>query len=400
MNKLSKYLSVGALAVAVLYGAGVWVSGHYAEEIIDKALAQLNANLDKRHQSGSLMFDIKTSYEQLEKGFFSQKGNIVLKTSTSDKEYRIPVDVCHGFLRLQSKADFFHFLNNLFLKNGVLERDSAKAIAKADVRLFPLNYSLKVEGHGSYSKNYLAFDKKRAKDANNDTSASFTLHRSTFGTVSVNANASNIVTPNGLIGGVFIRDVYEEHEDSLGNIYAALSDMNLHGTAFDELYALRAKVQCLKGSTADGFGINLKLMADTTKGHGSADLSAGDFSKSAIEKSGGSIAEAATSPLSLLQYLVPGSGYLKLNDLDFKVNFTSPLGHVKYDIAGNGGIKYPSTDLSLSEVNGKFTFKFEHVNDKGESVIDALGRSLFVKDGKGYRTDISIRNGHLSFNEK
>ena len=400
MNKLSKYLSVAAVSVAALYGAGVWISGHYAGEIINKSLSQLNANLDKRHQAGSLMFGIKTSYEQLEKGFFSQKGNIVLKTSTSDKEYRIPVEVCHGFLRVQSKADLFHFLNNLFLKNGILERDSARAVAKADVRLFPMNYTLKVDGNGTYSKNYLAFDKKRAADADNDTRANLTFHRSTFGTVSVSIDASNIVTSEGVIGRVSVRDTYEENNDSLGDIYAALSDMNLHGTAFDELYGLRARVQCIKGSTADGFGINLKLIAETTKGHGSADLSAGDFSKDAIENSGGSVVEAATSPLSLLQYLVPGSGYLKLNDLDFKVNFTSPLGHVKYDIAGNGGIKYPSTSLSLSDVNGRFSFKFKHVNDKGESIIDALGRNLFVKEGNGYRTDISISNGHLSFNEK
>ncbi len=400
MNKLSKCLSVAALSVAVLYGAGVWISGHYAEEIINKSLAQLNVNLEKRHQSGSLLFGIKTSYEQLEKGFFSQRGNIVLKTDTSDKEYRIPMDVCHGFLRLQSKADLFHFLNNLFLKNGILERDHAKAIAKADVRLFPMNYTLKVESSGTYSKSYLAFDKKRAVDANNDTYASLTFHRSTFGTVSVSADASNIVTSSGAIGRVFVRDVYEENSDSLGDIYTSLSDMNLHGTAFDELYGLRARVKGLSGRTADSFGINLKLIADTTKGHGSADLSAGDFSKDAIEKSGGSIVEATASPLSLLQYLVPGSGYLKLNDLDFKVNFTSPLGHVKYHIAGKGGIKYPATNLSLSDVNGRFSFKFKHVNDKGESIIDALGRNLFVKDGDGYRTDISITNGHLSFNEK
>lgn len=91
MAKLTKVVALGAIAIAAAWSAGIWCSGHYAETIIGKALDELNSNLERRHSSGSLNFGIKTAYEVSEKGFFSQKGNILVTPDGMDK----PLSLIH-----------------------------------------------------------------------------------------------------------------------------------------------------------------------------------------------------------------------------------------------------------------------------------------------------------------
>lgn len=402
MGKATNIAIAGVVAVVAIWAGGIWCSGHYAEQVVGKALDELNSNLERRHSSGSLNFGIKTAYEVTEKGFFSQKGNILITPEGLDHAYRVPLEIEHGFLRLKGQADLFHFLNNLFLKNGILERDSAQAQAYADFRLFPMNYNLKVKLDGKYAQSFLNTGSKHKYDVVEQkyVHGVFNMHRSTFGTISTDISAQNLFTPYGTLGSVFVRDVFEEKAQGLGNLHAELMDMNLRGTAFDELYSLKADINSLTAKMPENFGVKIKLDAKTTKGSGYAVLSAGDFSLKALDESGGSIIEALTTPLLLTQYLAQGKAWLNLEDLQFNVDFTGADGRVAYDIGGQGQLTYPAQDMSLSSVNGKFSFSFEHVNEGGEQIIDMLGRNIFVKNSAGYLTDIVIENGRLSFNGK
>ncbi len=403
MAKLTKVVALGAIAIAAAWSAGIWCSGHYAETIIGKALDELNSNLERRHSSGSLNFGIKTAYEVSEKGFFSQKGNILVTPDGMDKPYRVPVEIEHGFLRLTGNADLFHFLNNLLLKSEILRRDGAEARAYVDFRLFPMNYNLSVIVDGTYSEGFFIRDEKQKYRQAGDSRrvhGFFKMHRATFGTVSTYVTADNLYTPYGSIGSVFMHDLYDEDAVGLGKVELDLNDMNLRGTAVDELYSLKADVNSLKAASAENFGIKVKLAAKTTKGEGYAVLSAGDFSSKALDETGGSIIEALASPLLLSQYLASGNAWLKLEDLKFNVDFQNPDDHVAYDIAGHGALTYPAGDIALSDVNGNFSFSFENVNAGGEKVVDMLGRNIFVKNARGYTTDIVIDEGRLSFNGK
>ena len=400
MNKTTKFAVATLASIVVLWGAGVWCSGHYAEEAMTTALNALNENLERRRAGGSLNFGIKTSYEQVQKGFFSQKGNIVLLPEGSDKKYRIPVEIDHGFLRLQAKADFYHFLDNLFLKSGIFEREGASALAYADVRLFPMNYSIKVKTAGSYTGAFLKAGESKFAQGSKDAKGIFSMHRSTFGQISMILDVKNAVTPYGSVGNIYVSDLFSEASNAFGTVHAELSDMNLHNTGVDEINALKADVNTISGKDADSFGVKVALDVESTKGQGQAILSMGNFSAKALEQSGAGVGEILASPMLLCQYFTKDEAYLTLEHLKFDVDYTSPEGQVSYGINGQGGVTFSPSGLSLSSVNGAFSFIFENVNSQGESIIDAIGRNIFVKNAQGYRTDIHIDNGRLSFNGK
>lgn len=400
MNKATKFTVATLASMVVLWGAGVWCSGHYAEVAMTQALDALNENLERRRAGGSLNFGIKASYEQVQKSFFSQTGNIVLLPEGTDKKYRIPVEIEHGFLRLQARADFYHFLNNLLLKNGIFERDGAFASAYADVRLFPMNYSVKVKTAGSYTGAFLKAGESKFAEGSKDAKGIFSMHRSTFGEVSMILDVKNAVTPNGTIGNIYVTDLFDENSNAFGTVHAELSDMNLRNTGVDEINDLKADVVTLAGKNADSFGVQVALDVDSTKGRGQAVLSSGNFSTKALEQSGAGVGEVLASPMLLWQYFTKDEAYLTLEHLNFDVDYTSPEGQVVYGIKGQGGVTFSPSQLSLSSVNGAFSFTFENVNSQGEGVIDAIGRNIFVKNAQGYQTDIHIDNGRLSFNGK
>lgn len=377
------------------------MSSYYSDVKINDGLVTLNKMLEAK-SSEHLLPRLSTKYVVDEKGFFSQKGQFLITNADSGQVVSVPAEFCHGFLSLSGRADLYHFLNNLFLKKGVLDLKS-EAHALIRFRLFPLDYSLTVKVDGPYAANYLKRDPKRLTGYDKKLSASFRMHGGMTGRIDTSFDAYNVVTPDFQSDRVFLVGKNDpDSASSFGALQFGIKGMYAHDTFYDELDDFILSLT----STADAAGntdVGMKIELNSSRGSLNAEGVLGKFSGEQIKAQHGLFIDLMGQPLSFPRYFTEQGGSFTLKKLEFNADYTAPEGRVQYTATAEGQLNLPRTEnivLNPEKINGSAEVRFTKVNQAAEKTIDNIGRHLFEKDADGYVSKITIENGKLLYNGK
>ncbi|MBO6258549.1 MAG: hypothetical protein J6M93_04360 [Succinivibrio sp.] len=401
MNRTIKYLVGGTVFLTVLYCAGVGVGAYYSDTLINDGLVSLNKVLEEKY-SEHVLPKLSTKYVAEEKGFFSQKGNFLITNADSGQVVSLPSEFCHGFLSLKGRVDFYHFLNNLFLKKGVLDLHS-EAYADVSFRLFPYDYSLAIKVDGPYAANYLKQDPKRLSGYSKKLHSLLRLHGGMTGRLDASFEACNVVTTDFTADRIFFNGVnIFNAETTKGNMQFGIKGMYAHNTFYDEVDDVGVSL-LLDDDSVGSTSVEMKLELDTSRGKLSAEGVLGKFNGEQVKKHHGLFLDLLGQPLSFNRYFDEKGGSFTLKQLVFYADYTAPEGRVQYVATAKGKVVIPQADnvvISAQKINGNVEVRFDKVNQAAEKTIDSIGRHLFEKDAGGYVSKITIENGKLLYNGK
>ena len=124
MKSVFKYSTVAVVTLAVLWAGGTALSGYRSQQAMDAFLDNVNSLLAQKKATKVSSKDIKAHYERTQSSFFSESGNIVIE-ETGERKISLPVNICHGFLKIDADIDFYHYLKSSLINGGVLSSTSS-----------------------------------------------------------------------------------------------------------------------------------------------------------------------------------------------------------------------------------------------------------------------------------
>lgn len=358
-----------------------------APKIADTVVSEVNARLQGSEDATPILSDsgFKVALRLDEEGFFGGRGAVVLSSKAPLIEIALPLTLSYGFLNLKAEVELQELVDRILVRRGIV-RDDARSKAFLKLKLLPFNYTVRLQGDGEY----VHAPAIRPHVA-------LRLHHATFGSETAEVIGQRLMTPVGFISSLHGVSLSEE-EKSPSSLDIRASGLDLHGSSVDELRGIEACFKTLGKDGTSDLAVAADVTAETVYGTGSASLELGKFASADFAGGRMSLLKLVSAPFGALRRFTGDEAYLELKDLRFNADFEADGTPTTYDIKGRGRLTHRTGSLSIRDFNGGFDFNISNVNQGGERVIDAIGREIFIRDGAGYKTSISIGNGRLSYN--
>ncbi len=403
----AKVLKLSLLTVAaciVLWLLGVYLSGLFASDLISQGLESVNGRLESRAAQGVLEGDLQVSYVKKEDSFFSESGQILVENRPDKRSFTIPVAISHDFLGISADLDFYHFLNSLFLKKGILGPGSSLT-GRLKVALLPYRSNFYLSLKGLYAQSYLLKDPKHLADYDLPLEASVYFGSNIFDFSSFALSARNLAAPSFNCDGIYLRadssDLFAVGRPARFKL--TVDNLFARGTLLDGLDDAEVMLKAGKAKRDGRFDLGFSGTFESRKGPLKLDGTLGPFSVKAFHERKAEFYDLLLNLYTMNSYFADETGTLRLNSLLFNADYAAPHGQVHYVASAKGGLNIPrgpALNHAFSEGSGVMEVDFKDVSEGAEKLIDLLQRSLFQKNGSDYHTEIRYDRGRLTVNGK
>ncbi|HAR79733.1 MAG TPA: hypothetical protein DCR21_02775 [Succinivibrionaceae bacterium] len=400
MKSVFKYSTVAVVTLAVLWAGGTALSGYRSQQAMDAFLDNVNSLLAQKKATKVSSKDIKAHYERTQSSFFSESGNIVIE-ETGERKISLPVNICHGFLKIDADIDFYHYLKSSLINGGVLSSTSSSR-GKLSLSLIPFGFNFEGSIKGDYAPGYGKQNDRLSMGENYKTlNVSFNLHQGMIGGLEGVFEARNVNTPLFRAGRVYAVSFSDKGDNSFGSIELGADELDAAGTMFEDIHDMRYEFfpenYDLKQDFYVGYNAELNSKKGVLKAHGNI----GRLSSSELKQAGMQMFDLVSLPLTVNRYFTDSFGTLGLDSLKFDADYQGYEGHIVYTVDADGSISLPKGENlfnTLGRINGSFDVSFKEVNDTGKKVLESIGTNFLKKTEDGFSTKAEIRNGRIYLN--
>lgn len=437
-KRLACSLAGTAALLCALWLGGVALTAAVTAPLLARQLMQLDEQVLARDPGGLLRLRLHCRYEVLERHLFREQGHIILQVEGVPRNFEVPVQVHHGFLRASGSADVSAAAEAL-AGAGSIFRSGFRAAAGFKAGIFPARFDLKFKLEGGYSPEY-APRSCRGRASSRPLRVSFSLHRGALGRISAYLDARELRAPWGCLDRFTAKTVTAPGEP--GSLSCNGRGVEAEGALLQEAEAFRIELAGVKSQSGRTFRVDYAAAASGSRGRLRLAGSLGPFcaelpecqdmpegaDRPDLQKDAAcaslsgyaalpgcscncssgtgrkTLLDLTAAPAAAGRWFAAESGWLRLKRLDLEADYPGgPQGQepVKFSLGAQGGFRLPRTENFLSSagrIDGSLRVVFVPRSEGAERLLQAAGAEFFIKQGERYFVRLDLREGRMLLN--
>ncbi|MCR5537622.1 MAG: hypothetical protein K6F05_09515 [Succinivibrio sp.] len=385
----------------LFYVLSVLLTGVYAEKVLNLSLNSANSYLASH--KNILGAPLSLSYVRTSKTLLQESGELQVTNQATSQTVKLPTTVDYGCLTLSGDVNLYHFLNNLFLRKGILDLTS-ESHASFRLRLLTQTGSLLLRLEGGYTQDYLKQDFKHLFGYAKRLEATLRLHQQPLGTLVSELEINHLAHRNFTAEHLLVQGVNAQDpgfKDS--RMYFNLQGLFAHGTIFDDLNDLEVSLNPMSDPALDQLRLGVTARLNSTRGSMDTEFELGALSLKSLEEQQADLCALLIKPLSFNRFSRDAEVTGKLQNLTFNADYPGYQGRVCYEAQAQGELKIPKDNSfvsTLDKLKGRFKVEFSRLNEAGSAVVESLGDGYVTRRGNRLVSDVVISDGNILLNGK